>query len=249
MRDIKRYTEEYLKPDFEDYQVKYRRKRILEMLDHFPHRRILEIGCGMEPLFQYIDSKQYEKYMVVEPSEVFWENAWKRAAGNEKIICVNEYFGVSEELKKFGADFIICSGLFHELENPLDFLLQIHQVCGSDTVVHLNVPNANSIHRILAKYMGMIEDLHDMSKRNVLYQQNTVYDLKALEEVVEKCGFRVLEKGSFFIKPFSHRQMYQMMEYKIIDEKVLDGLYELETELSGFGSEIYINMEADHAEI
>lgn len=249
MRNIESYTKEYLKPNFEDYQLKYRRKKILEILNRFPHQRILEIGCGMEPLFQYLDSEQYEKYMVIEPGEAFFRNAISMAAGNEKVICVNEYFDVSEEVKKFDADFIICSSLLHELEHPSDFLCQIYQVCGSDAIVHLNVPNANSVHRILAKHMGKIQDLHELTERNVLYQQNSVYDLVSLEELAVKCGFKVLEKGSFFIKPFTHGQMYQMLEHGIVDEKVLDGLYGLEAELSGFGSEIYVNMGVEHAEI
>lgn len=249
MRDVESYTEEYLKPGFEDYQVKYRRQKVLEILERFAHRRILEIGCGMEPLFQYIDTKQYEKYMVVEPGGVFFQNALSRAEGNEKIICINEYLGISEQIREFGADFIICSGLLHELEDQSDFLYQIHQACSPGTIVHLNVPNANSLHRILAMHMGMIQDLHELTERNVLYQQHSVYDLEGLEKFVTKCGFHVREKGSFFIKPFTHGQMYQMLDHAIIDEKVLDGLYELEEELPEFGSEIYVNMEADYAGI
>ena len=51
MRDIKKYTERYKEPNFEDYQLVYRRRKILEILNKYQPLSILEIGCGMEPLF------------------------------------------------------------------------------------------------------------------------------------------------------------------------------------------------------
>lgn len=43
------------------------------------------------------------------------------------------------------------------------------------------------------------------------------------------------------MKPFSHNQMYEMMQSAIIDEKVLDGLYRLAEYMPEYGSEIYVN--------
>ena len=85
MRDINKYTEEYIKSDFEEYLVAYRRKKVLEVLNMVSHRRILEIGCGMEPLFKYIPEEQFEEYTVVEPSVSFWRNAMHEAK-TSKII-------------------------------------------------------------------------------------------------------------------------------------------------------------------
>lgn len=42
-------------------------------------------------------------------------------------------------------------------------------------------------------------------------------------------------------KPFSHKQMYAMVEKRIIDEAVMDGLYELGNHMPEYGSEIYVN--------
>lgn len=74
MRDIEDYTQKYLEPGFEVYQVKYRRKKVLEILHRYKPKHVLEIGCGMEPLFQYADW-EYQYWTVVEPSEVFVKNA------------------------------------------------------------------------------------------------------------------------------------------------------------------------------
>lgn len=72
MRDIAKYAEDYLQKDFESYQVKYRRKLILEQIAKYKPRKVLEIGCGMEPLFLYVENVAFT---IVEPSAKFCENA------------------------------------------------------------------------------------------------------------------------------------------------------------------------------
>lgn len=240
MRDIDKYTENYNQPNFEDYQIVYRRKKILEIINRYQPKRILEIGCGMEPLFQYIDW-EYDKYIIVEPSRQFFDNAICLAKGNSKVTGYNECFSSTEELKANKVDFIICSSLLHEIEQPMELLQNIVDVCGENTIVHINVPNANSLHRLIAKEMGLIKDIHDMSGRNKLYQQHMVYDLQTLKKSVNLAGFNVLEEGSYFVKPFSHSQMYEMIKKDIISDNVLEGLYRLGKYLPEYGSEIFVN--------
>lgn len=239
MRDIEKYTENYNVPNFEDYQVTYRRRKVLEILHKYAPKRILEIGCGMEPLFQYI-SEDYEKYCIVEPSSIFYKNALELAKG-KSVKCYNEFFSPTEKLKDDQFDFIICSGLLHELEQPEEILKGIHEVSDRGTIVHVNVPNAKSIHRLLAIEMGVILNEYELSDRNLLYQQHSVYDLEMLGKIVEDIGFKVVDSGSYFIKPFTHSQMYQMIKNGIINEDILGGLYNLVKYMPEYGSEIFVN--------
>lgn len=241
MRDIKDYTDKYNVPNFEDYQVKYRRRKVLEVINTYQPRKILEIGCGMEPLFDFIDKVGYDKWIVIEPSEIFWENAVKLAENNSKITIINDYFGTGSLQLDNEWDLIICSSLLHEIEEPKDFLHEIKRICNGKTVVHIDVPNANSFHRLLAQCMGIISDVHEKSERNKIYQQNSVFDLNTLCKLMSESEFNIIDKGSYFIKPFTHSQMYKLMSEKIIDEKVLDGLYDLSQYMKEYGSEIFIN--------
>lgn len=242
MRDIENYTENYLKPGFEDYQVMYRRKKVLEIIEKVRPGKILEIGCGMEPLFTYLKEYSYDKYVIVEPSQEFYNNACKLSEDIDEVICINDFF--TDKIKETTVcdfDMIICSSLLHEISNPEKMLSDIKSICSEKTIVHINVPNANSFHRMLAKCMGIIKDEHEMTNRNIVLQQNMVFDKKMLESFVEKVGFNVLESGTYFIKPFSHDQMYKMMEAGIINEAVLDGLYNMEKVMPDAGSECFVN--------
>lgn len=238
MRDIINYTEQYMKPNFEDYQIIYRRKKIIEILSKYSHKKILEIGCGMEPLFKYIND--YEEYVVVEPSYEFFKNALKES--KENVVCKNEYFKYSDELKNMKFDYIVCSSLLHELEKPQEMIRDMYHICKEDTIVHINVPNAESFHRLLAVESKIIPATDFFSERNILFQQNTVFSLKQLKKLVEINGFEVIDEGTYFIKPFSHDQMYKLLEEKIITEDVLDGLYNMEKYLPKLGSELYVNV-------
>lgn len=242
MRNINEYEKKYMKPGFEDYQVEYRRKKIIKILDNYRPNHILEIGCGMKPLFKYIDWK-YSTWTIVEPGKLFFENAQKivKDMGCEEYVLIyNESFPFCA-LQKGQFDFIICSSLLHEVNCSDIFLHEIANICSKDTIVHINVPNANSFHRVLAKAMGLMDDIHELSYRNIQLQQQRVYDLQSLRVEVENAGFFVYDSGSYFIKPFTHSQMYKMIEKNIIDENILNGLYEISEKFNEYGSEIYIN--------
>ena len=136
---------------------------------------------------------------------------------------------------------IICSGLLHEVSEPKRLLSAIRTICKEDTIVHIEVPNANSIHRLLGVEMNLLENIYCKSENNIRLQQNTNFDMKRLRVMVEESRMKIIEEGSLFIKPFSHEQMGKMCKCGIINEYVLDGLYNLTKYMPQFGSEIYVN--------
>ena len=239
-RDLWEYENEYLLEGFEDYQVIYRRKKVLELMGGRSHRSIIEIGCGMYPLFLYIED--FDQYVLFEPSDGFYKNAVKVAGPDDRIKIIHKSFDYDKALEGSKLpDYIICSSLLHELADPQLMLDNIRKYCTRETIVHINVPNANSFHRLFAVYMGLISNTTEMTDRNKKLQQNTVFDLNHLCTLVKVSGFEVIDKGSYFIKPFTHAQMWELLTKHIIDEKVLDGLYDLSDYMKDFGSEIYVN--------
>lgn len=246
MRDIEKYERDYIATDFEQaYQVKYRRKKVREVIASLQAQRILEIGCGMSSLANYIDV--FQEFTIVEPGETFINAAKKDLQAKKNVNFIQGFFeSCIEELEQKKYDLIICSSLLHELENPIGLLKAIGDICDEETVVHINVPNEYSLHRLLAYEGGYIFNTNDKSERNILLQQSNVFNLQTLEQLIHDTvpKAEIIEKGSYFVKPFTHAQMEQMLKSNIIDEKILDGFYGLTAHIPQFGSEIFINFRA-----
>lgn len=241
-RNIDDYSEKYLHSDFECWQVRYRRKLISEQIEKYSPKRILEIGCGMEPLFLYFPDIEFT---IIEPAKHFYNNAKElvQQKGYNNVKIINAFFGENEECSNLEREFdmIVCSGLLHEVDNPTEILSVISKKCNNNTIVHVNVPNAYSLHRLLAKTSGMIQSVYELSERNTLLQQQTVFDLKKLEKMITDCGFEVADKGSYFVKIFPHEAMNKLVELGIVTEQILDGFYDLTEYIPELGSEIYVN--------
>ncbi len=246
MRDIKDYTEKYQEEPFEDTMVSIRKKTVIEQCNKYPHANILEIGCGVKPFF--LDFPDFENMVIAEPGESFVQVARELAeelpnGKNIKIVqgfledCVGEIKALGVEF-----DFIILSSVLHELDNPQKMLQAIKELCSSKTVVHINVPNANSVHRLIAKELGMIKDVHEQSAQMQKMQRRRTYDKNLLHAEVTKAGFKVRDAGSYFIKPFTHGQMQQCLDKGIINDEVLLGLEKLIKYMPEYGAGIYVNV-------
>lgn len=244
MRDIKDYTDKYADEPFEATIVEIRKKIVIEQCNKYEHRNILEIGCGMNPFF--LDFKDYENMVIAEPGDAFADYARKLAEKEEKRIEVISGF-LEEQVERIKAlgikfDFIILSSVLHELDEPIKMLGAIRELCNENTVVHINVPNANSIHRLIAIEAGLIKDVHDQSEQMKKMQRRRIYDSELLKEDMEKAGLSIDDSGSYFIKPFTHLQMQRCLDEGIIDEKVLLGLEGLIKYMPQFGAGIYVNV-------
>ena len=241
MRDLKKYETDYISLPFEEHQIAYRRKKILESMFAYRPQTILEIGCGLDPLFNYY--KSFNNFVVVEPSDIFFQSAVSQAIGRNEI---SVFQGLLEEkvelLRPYSFDFVVLSSLLHEINSCENILKAVHAISRADTVVHINVPNARSFHRLLAYEMGLITSVIDKSQTQMTMQQSHTFDIETLTKLVEDCGFSVKDSGTFFIKPFTHAQMKSLLDTGIATTNMLDGLYNMSKYIPDHGSEIFMNV-------
>lgn len=243
-RDIERYTEQCLSDyGFERVVVGCRRRVVLDQLISIKPAVVLEIGCGMELQYEHYLrlAGPVQKWIVVEPSLEFSSRA--REAGLPGMAVIDGFLeqslpAVEAALPK-APDFVICSGLLHEVSSSQALLQAIRVVMGNQTLLHVNVPNANSLHRRVAVAMGLIPTLDTMSENNRKYQQHRVYDFVALTSDLESAGLTVMQTGGYLVKPFTHRQMEAITP--VLGDAVLDGLFELGRRDPDMACEIFVN--------
>jgi 2-polyprenyl-3-methyl-5-hydroxy-6-metoxy-1,4-benzoquinol methylase len=232
-RDIDAYTKTYTTLPFEPVQAYYRRKMVLAQIAELKPRTLLEIGCGEAPLFTSLPVDI--DVTVVEPSIPFAQKALELAEGRSNIYIHNCPMEDFTEPKNF--DVIILSSLLHEVLDPQQLLAAVFARCGANTLVHVNVPNARSVHRLLGIILGIKGQSGTQKK---LQQHRTPYDHIALEAELNKAGFTVINRGGMLIKPLTHIQMQALVNKKLLTYKILDWLDRLAMTMPSYASEIWV---------
>lgn len=236
--DLNSYESNYMDLPFENILREYRKKNISEILKKYTHNRFLEIGCGAAPLFREITD--FDKMVVVEPGKLFYEMAINQSNANPKILIINDSVeNITDKLSHETFDFIVIGGFLHEIQNPDIVLQAIRQICTKNTAVYSFVPNAMSFHRLLAFEMGITESIYQKSDHDKLFQRHNVYDIDAFNKLLIKNRFTVIESGSYFIKPFTHNQMDELLKQGIIDKSCLDGLEKMKIYMPNLGAELF----------
>ncbi len=241
VRDLQDYTQQYRRLPFEPIQAEYRRRLILQRIEAARPRRVLEVGCGEQPLFTDLPAIAMT---VVEPSTSFADQARALAGTRDDVQIVCSLLEeASVELGLF--DGVVISSLLHEVPDPQALLRAARRFCAPGAWLHVNVPNANSLHRLLAVAMGLISSAGAPSQTQRTMQQQRTYDAASLRAVVTDAGFRVTESGSLFVKPFTHQQMQLLVDQGFMTKPLLDGLDRLSLQLPDIGSEIWCEARSD----
>jgi hypothetical protein len=132
-------------------------------------------------------------------------------------------------------DTIILSHVLEHIENPVALLNRIRNWMHDETVLLISVPNARSIHRIVAVEMKIISSIYELNSRDKELGHYRVYDFQTLSEDVYRAGYSIIEKGGVFLKPVSNRQIQDTWSLEMIR-----GFYEVGKKFSDSCAEIFL---------
>jgi SAM-dependent methyltransferase len=236
-----RYIDQYAAGGFETILVAVRREQVLDFLRRYGARRVLEIGCGLEPLFPFWND--FTEMTIVEPSPELAARAGERAAGDPRIDIRQAFLEeIASGLAEKRPDAIVVSSLLHEVPDPSGLLAAVRELCSRETKVHFNVPNVRSFHRLLALEMGLIGDLFEQSETEKRFHRHTRFDRARFEDMLRGAGFEVLESGTYFIKPFTHAQLDVLLASGAADARIVEGLKGMTRYLPEMGCELFANV-------
>lgn len=104
-------------------------------------------------------------------------------------------------------DTIIMSHVLEHIENPSEVLNKIKGWLSNDGIFLISVPNAKSIHRLVAVEMGFLNSEYELNLRDHELGHCRVYDMDILTTQIIDAGFTIHEKGGIFFKPLSNGQI------------------------------------------
>ena len=146
---------------------------------------------------------KFTELTVVEGSEDLCDIARKFLPPSVNV--VNEFF--EDYSPNTLADFVVASHVLEHVDEPIQLLRRIRSWIKPDGALIAIVPNKESIHRRIARDMGMITKLDELSNRDLLVGHQRVYGLNELIDHFTEAGFIVEEFRGFFLKPLSNGQM------------------------------------------
>lgn len=216
---------------FEKFLSEERVRRSVSILKKFKHNDILEIGCGKSSILNYLKIEEFDRYTVIEPDDELKLNEIY-----DKITWYPYKFEDCANLLPNTYDFIVINSVLHTVKDPKLFLYWLKEICNDTTTIYLSVPNARSLHRLIGLNFGIITNIYDKSVLDKEFNYHSVFDIDKLRELVNSNGFKILEYVTYCLKPFSDKQMDN-----IINRELFDGLVDItyfNTNLSELGCEI-----------
>lgn len=226
LQRVESLSDWYLKEqlDFDKRLIRYRYETIKPKL---VGKRGLELGPAEGEMTQFL-VQDFEQLTIVEGSSDLLAQIPERA----NLVKVHAIFEEFEPEEAF--DSIILEHVLEHVDNPVALLARVKSWLTPDGRLFLGVPNGNSIHRLVAVKMGMLDNPCQLNQRDHALGHRRVYTPATFKSDIEQSGLSVLEMGGVYFKPLSNAQIQESWT-----EQMIQGFYELGKDFPDFSAEIY----------
>lgn len=224
---VESLSEWYLKEqlDFDKRLIRFRYETIKPKL---VGSRGLELGPAEGEMTQFLIN-DFKQLTIVEGAADLLAQIPEHA----NLIKVNTLFEEFQPEHPF--DSIILEHVLEHVDDPAGLLSRVKNWLAPNGKLFLGVPNGNSIHRLVAVKMGLLERPCQLNSRDHALGHRRVYTPETLRADIEKSGLKVLEMGGVYFKPLSNKQIQDHWS-----EEMIQGFYELGKDFPGFAAEIYV---------
>lgn len=117
---------------------------------------------------------------------------------------------------------IILDHVLEHIEKPVNLLSIIKDWLTEDGKLIIGVPNANSIHRLAAVKMGLLNNPSELNARDIAVGHRRVYSKSTFIKDVEDSGLVIKDFKGVFLKILSASQIQETW-----DEHMIKGFFEL----------------------
>ncbi len=174
----------------------------------------LEVGCADGYLAKKL-SRFTTHITGIDGSKKLIDKAKKRKIKNATFIH-NLFEEYNPEIK---FDYIILCDVLEHVIDPINLLKMSKNWLKNNGKILIISPNANSIHRQIGVFSGMIKDVHELNATDLRVGHRRVYDSELLKKSVKKAGLKVVKEDGFFLKPLSDTQLEKL------PNEVINALY------------------------
>jgi len=217
---------------------------------------VLDIACGDGLLTKALSESQYVTSIYgVDNSKDAIITAKKR-----KYSCPVTFYSSSFEKfslkRKF--DSVLAINILEHVNDHIYFLKKLKSFLKKDSKAYIYVPNADSLHVLLAVEMGVIPNKYHLNQWQKDFVGHTIhYDIHLFSSHIKASGLVIVDIGSIIFKPFSNPQMDFLLSsgnwgerckgnreirgWALSRENFYNGLYSLgkKNDIKKYGSTLY----------
>jgi 2-polyprenyl-3-methyl-5-hydroxy-6-metoxy-1,4-benzoquinol methylase len=226
LQRVESLSDWYLKEqlDFDKRLIRYRYETIKPKL---VGKKGLELGPAEGEMTQFL-IQDFEQLTIVEGSSNLLEQIPER----DNLVKVQALF--EEFLPEQPFDSIILEHILEHVDDPVALMARVKTWLAPHGKLFLGVPNGNSIHRLVAVKMGLLNNPCQLNARDHAVGHRRVYTPATFKAAIEQSGLKVLEMGGVYFKPLSNRQIQENWT-----EEMIQGFFELGKDFPEFAAEIY----------
>lgn len=223
---VESLSEWYLKEqlDFDKRLIRYRYEALKPHL-RGPHG--LELGPAEGEMTQFLVN-DFESLTLVDGAAELLAQIPDR----ENLMKVHSLFEEFEPEALF--DSVIMEHILEHVDEPVVLLERVKHWLAPGGKLFLGVPNGNSIHRLVAVKMGLLENPCQLNARDHALGHRRVYTPETIRKVIEAAAISVETLGGVYFKPLSNGQIQENWT-----EEMIQGFYELGKDFPGLAAEIY----------
>ncbi len=221
----------YSKEEFTNtrtYLYKYRYKTVRKMM---VGPKVLEVGVGNADLTNWMSGDGSFDIVSIDGSKTVLDSAARKISHPERVKFIHTLFEEFDSDIMFD-DILVTNSLEH-VDYPVGLLQHMVQFLKTSGRLHITVPNAMSIHRMLGKEMGMLERETSLNSYDIEVGHQRVYTIGRLKFDVYLADLIITSQDGIMLKPLSDSYMSSY------NKELMEGLASVGHRLPGLAAEIY----------
>ncbi len=186
-----------------DLTAKLQLERIEFYTENLANSSVLELGVGDGVMLSKLEG-YCSRLLAIDADETLLSNYCSKNP-ESKIDFKSCYFENFDTDECF--DVIHMGFILEHVENPRILITKFLKYLKPSGKLFISVPNAESLHRRIGFYAGLLESVYKFSETDIKVGHVRYYDKKTLIQDIENGGGKVIALEGLFLKAISTSQI------------------------------------------
>lgn len=167
-----------------------------------PGQRVLELGCAAGLMTARLAATGASVVAVDREPDYLARVVRRTLAG---VTCRQAELERYTDAGRY--DHVVATNVLHELDDPDALLARARGWLAPGGLVHVSLQNPESIHRLVALELGLIERTEDVSELGLRYATRRLWSAEAFGRLAAGAGLRVRSRQAVMLKPLPNALM------------------------------------------